>query len=301
MAMPIKSDSFRRNAVRERPLLANGSGAQSSTIDAEGDPDFMTSLARGLCVLQSFARHKRSVTSSQLSASRGLSRAAVRRCLHTLTRLGFAASEGSTRYFLLPKVMTLGYAYLSSLPLVQAAQPILDRLGDLLGESCSLSVLDGEEIVYVLRAPMTRILSVDLHVGSRLPAFCTSMGRVLLSGLSDDELDTYLTRLTIRGYTARTVENTDRLRRIVKATQRTGYSITDQELEVGLRSIAVPIRNLGGRVVAALNAATHVGRIPKSELHKTFLPKLLESAADIGMLEAVSATGLQTHRKAFAV
>jgi IclR family pca regulon transcriptional regulator len=249
-----------------------------------GDPDFMMSLARGLCVLQAFARHKRSVTVSQLSSQTGLSRAAVRRCLYTLTRLGYTGCDDSGHNFLLPKVMALGYAYFSSMPFVRVAQPVLDRLANVLGESCSIAVLQGHEIVYVVRTPVTRIMSVDLQVGSRLPAFCTSMGRVLLANLPGDECEMRLAQLKIHQYTGRTVATVDRLRRILKAVQRSGFSIADQELEIGLRSIAVPVRNASGKVVAALNSATHAARVSRAELHVTFLPHLLKSAEELGML-----------------
>jgi IclR family transcriptional regulator, pca regulon regulatory protein len=249
-----------------------------------GDPDFMTSLARGLCVLQAFARHMRGVTVSQLAAATGLSRAAVRRCLHTLTRLGYAAYDDTAHCVLLPKVMALGYAYFSSKPFVQVAQSVLDRLGSIIGESCSLSVLDGDEIVYVVRTSVTRIMALDLHVGSRLPAFCTSMGRVLLASLPEDQLDSYLARVTLRHHTDRTVNSVAKLRRLITIVRRTGFSITDQELEIGLRSIAVPVRASSGKVIGALNAATHVARVSTAELHSKILPCLLESAAELTML-----------------
>ena len=170
------------------------------------------------------------------------------------------------------------------MPFVRSAQPVLDRLASVLGESCSLAVLQGHEIVYVVRAPVTRVMTVDLQVGSRLPAFCTSMGRVLLANLPDDECEMHLSQLKIHQYTSRTVATVDKLRRILRVVQRNGFSITDQELEVGLRSIAVPVRNPIGKIVAGLNAATHVARFSCAELHSRFLSHLLKSAADLSML-----------------
>jgi IclR family transcriptional regulator, pca regulon regulatory protein len=249
-----------------------------------GDPNFMTSLARGLIVLEAFSQIKRPVTVSLLSGRTGLSRAAVRRCLYTLTSLGFAASDDSQKFVLLPRVLALGYGYLSSMPFSHAAQPVLNRLGGMLRESCSVSVLDGDDIVYIARASITRIMSVDLSIGSRLPAFCTSMGRVLLANLPAGDVESYFQRVQLRSYTDRTVTSASKLKQLLRAVQRSGYAIVDQELEEGLRSIAVPIRNPAGKVVAALNAGTQAQRVQTVELQSKFLPNLLAAAQEIGML-----------------
>jgi len=249
-----------------------------------GDPDFMTSLARGLIVLQAFNQLKRPASISLLSTKTGLSRAAVRRCLYTLTHLGFTASDEEQHFVLLPKALSLGYGYLSATPFAVAARPVLDHLGRLLRESCSVSVLDGDEIVYIARASVTRIMSVDLSIGSRLPAFYTSMGRVLLAYLPADKLEAYLRRARLQKHTGRTITSVERLRQVLKTIQRNGFAIVDQELEEGLRSIAVPVRTPVGRVVAALNAGTQAQRISVEELREAFLPRLLEAAKEIGML-----------------
>ena len=159
-----------------------------------GDPNFMMSLARGLLVIQAFTQKKRQMTISQLSAKTGMSRAAVRRCLYTLAQLGFAESEDGRHFYLGPRILALGYSYIASMPLATAAQPVLERVSHELHESCSISTLDHNEIIYVARASVTRIMSIDLGVGSRLPAFCTSMGRVLLANLQPDELERYLSQ-----------------------------------------------------------------------------------------------------------
>ncbi len=276
-----KNDLFAQPA----PAVTAGFSLPIEQVDAfSGDPDFMTSLARGLIVLQAFNQLKRPARISLLSNKTGLSRASVRRCLHTLTKLGFAASDESLQFVLLPKVLSLGYGYLSSTPFTVAVKPILDRLGGLLRESCSVSVLDGQEIVYIARASVTRIMSVDLQIGSRLPAFCTSMGRVLLASLAESELETYFASVALVQYTARTIVSVEKLRRALKSIRRNGYAIVDQELELGLRSVAVPIRDASGKVVAALNAGAHAQAVSTSELQKKFVPPLLSAAQELSML-----------------
>src|ERR1700753_1761763 len=176
-----------------------------------GDPNFMASLARGLVVIQAFTPQSPQMTISQLSVRTGLSRAAVRRCLYTLCKLGFAGTDESQRYSLRPKMLTLANTYTASSTLASAAQTILERMSAALGESFSVATLDGEDIVYIARTSVTRVMSVDLHVGSRLPAFCTSMGRVLLAYLPQDQLEHYLARVVLTPHTTRTVTTTDKL------------------------------------------------------------------------------------------
>jgi IclR family transcriptional regulator, pca regulon regulatory protein len=249
-----------------------------------GDPNFMTSLARGLTVIQAFSDRKRQFTISQLSGKTGLSRAAVRRCLYTLMKLGFAATDDSRHFYLTPRILALGHSYISSMPLSAAAQPVLEHLSRLLHESCSIATLDGLEIVYVARASVTRIMAIDLRVGSRLPAFCTSMGRVLLANLPEEELENALGQIAFSAYTARTVRGADKLRQILKLVRRNGYCLVDQELEVGLRSMAVPIQSPSGRVVAALNVGAHAQRISIQEMQTRFLPHLQAGAQELSML-----------------
>jgi IclR family transcriptional regulator, pca regulon regulatory protein len=251
---------------------------------AEGDPNFMTSLARGLAVIQSFSRTKNQLTISQISAKTGFSRAAVRRCLYTLVRLNFAGSDDNRNFYLRPRVLTLGHSYISSMPLAAAAQPILDHVSHILRESCSIATLDGTEIVYIARANVTRIMSIDLGVGSRLPAFCTTMGRVLLAHLPPEEAEEVLSRIAFQRFTERTVVGVEKLRQILRMVQRNGYSIIDQELEYGLRALAVPIRNPAGRVVAALNVGVHAQRVPIQELQTRFLHHLKGAALELCML-----------------
>jgi IclR family transcriptional regulator, pca regulon regulatory protein len=257
----------------------------SAQIDAlTGDPDFMTSLARGLAVIQAFSQKKRQLTISQVSAKTGFSRAAVRRCLYTLAKLGFAGSDDNRHFYLRPRVLALGHSYISSMPLATAAQPILEHFSRLMHESCSIATLDGLDIVYVARANVTRIMAIDLGVGSRLPAFCTSMGRVLLAHLPPDELESFLARIQFTRYTERTIVTVDKLRPVLRLVLRNGYSIVDQELELGLRSMAVPIQNPGGKVVAAVNVGAHAQRVSNQDMLNKFLPHLHAAAQELCML-----------------
>ncbi|MDH4559117.1 IclR family transcriptional regulator [Pseudomonas sp. BN417] len=246
-----------------------------------GDPNFMTSLARGLAVIHAFQERKRHLTIAQISHRTEIPRAAVRRCLHTLMKLGYVTTDGRT-YSLLPKVLTLGHAYLSSTPLAVTAQPILDRLSIQLHEACSMATLEGDEILYIARsATPNRLISVDLSVGSRLPAYCTSMGRILLAALDDAALDDYLEHADLQVKTSRTVHTQEGLRASIEEIRRQGWVIIDQELEMGLRSVAVPVRDSAGQVLAALNVGTHVGRVSRQELETRFLPALLEASKDL--------------------
>jgi IclR family transcriptional regulator, pca regulon regulatory protein len=260
--------------------------APSSKASGEGrhDPNFMTSLARGLAVIQAFSDRKRHATISQLSGKTGLSRAAVRRCLYTLCRLGFAGCDDHGRFFLRPRVLVLGHSYLSTMPLSTAAQPVLDHLGHLLHESASVATLDDLDIIYVARAHVTRVMPIDLGVGSRLPSFCTSMGRVLLAQKEPDEIEAYLERVTFIRYTERTVNSIEKLRQVLRLVRQSGYCIVDQELEIGLRSMAVPITGANDRAVAALNVGAHAQRVSIQQMQTKFLPHLRAAAQELGTL-----------------
>jgi len=260
-----------------------GFESQRPAVVVPNDPDFMTSLARGLSVMQAFTRVSPRMTSSQISAKTGFSRAAVRRCLHTLHKLGFVHIEEVKYFYLSPRVLTLSQAYTFSSRLPEAAQPILEKLSGELHESCSVATLDGDEILYVARAHVSRIMTVDLTIGSRLPAYCTSMGRVLLANLPQDQLDRYLQNVALVRHTARTVVSVRKLRNILSEVRLQGFAMVDQELEDGLRSVAVPIRSVGDDVVAAMNIGTQALRMPTDEIAKRFLPALLEGARELSM------------------
>ncbi len=246
-----------------------------------GDPNFMTSLARGLQVIRAFSEHRRNLTIAQVSQSTGLSRASVRRCLYTLNKLGYVA-EDNKRFALRPQVLTLGHAYLSSTPLAVLAQPYLDDVSRVLRESCSAAVLDGDDIVYVCRSAETRIMSISLLVGTRLPAYCTAMGQVLLAQLAPAALEDYLARVALVARTDRTVTSVGELRKALDTVRAQGFALLDQELEVGLRAIAVPLRDGRGAVVAAINVGTHASRVSLETMREQFLPLLMRCAATLG-------------------
>ena len=248
-----------------------------------GDPNFMTSLARGLIVVQAFTQGNSLMTISQISVRTGLSRAAVRRCLYTLTKLGFAGTEDGSRYSLRPRMLTLSHTFTTSNTLSSAAQPVLERMSTAHRESFSVATLDGEDIVYIARTSVNRVMAVDLHIGSRLPAFCTSMGRVLLAYLPSDQLEQHLARITLTPFTTRTITSLDRLRLSLRNVRRNGYALVDQEYEVGLRSLAVPVFSPTGRVVATLNLSGNAPRLSVLEMQTRFLVPLRNAASELGV------------------
>jgi IclR family pca regulon transcriptional regulator len=249
----------------------------------QGDPNFMTSLARGLVVIQAFTQQTPQMTISQLSVKTGLSRAAVRRCLYTLTKLGFAGAEDGQRYALRPRMLSLSQTYTTSSTLSQSAQPILERMSQAYRESFSVATLDGDEIVYIARTHVpSRVMAVDLHIGSRLPAYCTSMGRVLLAYLPPEQLEAYLTRAVLTPHTTRTITTVEKLRVALRNVRRLGYAMVDQELEVGLRSLAVPVYAPNGRVVATVNLSGNAPRMPVFDMQTNFLGPLRNAATELG-------------------
>jgi IclR family pca regulon transcriptional regulator len=275
------SDNGAETAPAASAVPANASPSAALDVYA-GDPNFMTSLARGLLVIQSFSPQTPQMTISQLSTKTGLSRAAVRRCLYTLTKLGFAGVEDGSRYALRPRMLTLSNTYSASSSLATAAQPILERMSAVLHESFSVATLDGEDIVYIARSSVSRVMSDDLHIGSRLPAYCTSMGRVLLAYLPSDQLEQYLARVVLTPHTTRTVSSVEKLRLALRNVRRHGYALVDQEYEVGLRSLAVPVYSPTGRVVATLNLSGSAPRMPAYDMQTRFLPHLRNAAAELG-------------------
>jgi IclR family pca regulon transcriptional regulator len=256
----------------------------AATLDVyTGDPNFMTSLARGLIVIQAFTQQSPQMTISQLSIKTGLSRAAVRRCLYTLSKLGFAGAEDGSRYSLLPRMLTLSHTYTTSNTLSTAAQPILERMSATLRESFSVATLDGEDIVYIARTQVNRVMAVDLHIGSRLPAYCTSMGRVLLAYLPADQLEHYLSKVTLTPHTTRTVNSIEKLRLSLRNVRRNGYALVDQEFEVGLRSLAVPVYSSSGRVVATMNLSGNAPRLSVLEMQSRYLTPLRNAANELSV------------------
>ena len=252
-------------------------------IDALTDPSFMTSLARGLAVVRAFSDSRKPQTIAQISQKTGIPRAAVRRCLYTLQQLGYVDAE-LNNFSLRPKVLTLGYSYLSSTPLTVSSQPYLNNITRELGESSSLAVLEDGEVLYVARSAASRVMSVALNTGSRLPAYCTSLGRVMLAHLRPDELDAYFARVKLRPMTEHTVVNQKRLRELLAGVRQDGYALIDEELELGLRSIAVPVRGASGQVLAALNVGAQAARVTVERMKQEFLPVLLRGAQELSVL-----------------
>ncbi|NGZ84245.1 IclR family transcriptional regulator domain-containing protein [Duganella aceris] len=263
--------------------MSNSPVSIADEIDSHTGPDFMTSLARGLAVLRAFSDQRRSLTIAQISHRTGISRAAVRRCLHTLCELGYAEVDGSL-FTLQSKVLTLGYSYLSSTPLTVSTAPYLNRISRTLNESCSLAVLQEDEILYVARSATSRIMSVSLNTGSRLPAYCTSLGRVMLAQLPDEALDAYLARVKLQAYTEKTIVSATRLRAVLAEVRESGYALNDEELELGLRSLAVPVRGASGNVLAALNVGVQASRVSAAYMVEVFLPTLQEGARELSVL-----------------
>jgi IclR family pca regulon transcriptional regulator len=248
--------------------------------DPTEQPDFVTALARGLGVIRAFSADTPNMTLAQIARRVGLPRATVRRSLITLATLGYAESDGRA-YSLTPKVLTLGTSYLSSSPLPRAAQPLLERLAETTRESCWLAILDGDEVLMVASARKNRILSSGLTLGSRLPAYCTALGRALLAGLPDERLDAYLCKLRPRAFTSRTTVNPEAIRQSILEVRNSGYSAVDGGVELGLRSLAVPVANQRGRTVAAMTVTAASSRMRESEMVERFLPLLRHAAHDL--------------------
>ena len=260
----------REGTDRPSPALVSGPA---------DDPNFMTSLARGLAVIRAFTQREPSLTIADVARISGLPRAAARRCLYTLLQLGYVGSDGRA-FSLRPKILTLGYAFLTSAALPQTIQPFLERVRETLQESSSAAILDEDEIVYVARAATKRIMSIGLDVGTRLPAYCSAMGRVLLATLPTPEFENYLQRVELKALTERTITRRDALRRALDKVRDAGYAVIDQELEIGLVSIAVPVRNSVGSVVAAMNVGMQAGRFVPEELESRYLAVLRAAAEE---------------------
>lgn len=240
-------------------------------------PEFVQSLERGLAVIKAFDHASPELTLSDVARATGYTRATARRILHTLVELGYMRTDGRL-FALRPRILELGYAYLSSLSLPEVAEPHMESLVATVHESCSISVLDGSDVVYVARVPTKRIMTVTISVGTRFPAYATSMGRVLLAHQPETWLDHYLATTTFDPRTPRTVTAPDQLRVILAEVAREGFALVDQELEDGLRSVAVPIRDPHQRVTAAMNISAPTSRGDSKAMPKELLPHLLRAA-----------------------
>lgn len=253
------------------------------------DPDVIDSVEKAFRVLQTFSGEHPTLTVSEAAELTGLSRATARRILLTCVRLGFAEADGR-RFRLTPRVLRLGYGYLSALPIWERAQPHMRALADEVRESCSAATLDGGEIVYVARVPANRSMSITLSVGSRLPAYPTSMGRVLLAALPPERLAEYLEDTELTKLTERTITDKRELEARLTRVREQGYATVDGEREEGVRSAAAPVRDSSGTVIAAINVSVNAGRITMADLRKRCVPLVVEAAGaisrDIGYVRA---------------
>ena len=242
-----------------------------------GDRERVRSLARGLAVIQAFGPERPAMTLTEVAAATGMTRAAARRFLLTLEDLGFVESDGK-HFSLTPHILRLGYAYLSSMSWWNVAQPFMEQVAQTVQESCSAAALDGDEIVYLARIPASRIMSVNLSIGTRLPAYCTSLGRVLLAHRPPAWLDAYLARTALEKRAPRTVTDPARLRAEIDKVRAQGFSVVDEELEAGVRSIAVPLHDRSGACIAALNIGGAAARTPVQRMLDVYLPALRDAA-----------------------
>lgn len=251
--------------------------------DGSDPRNFITALARGLSVMTAFSGQNRPMTLSDVARVVDLPRATVRRSLLTLQALHYVESDGRL-FSLSPQVLMLARAYLSSSILPRVAQPFLERVSEAVGESCSVSILHGAEVVYIARSGRRRMASLHRDVGTHLPAHCTSMGRILLAALSPTELDAYLASATLDRYTPRTITDPSELRKALAGVADAGVCEVDQELEIGLLAIAVPIRNASGKIVAAMNVSTAAGRANHKRLRSVIFPTIQQAATDMRSL-----------------
>jgi IclR family pca regulon transcriptional regulator len=268
-----------------QPIRAEPDGLNAETIARHADdPDFVTALARGLAVMLALADSRRRMSIAQISHRTGIPRAAVRRSLHTLANIGFVAADDARRYCLRPRVLSFSHGYLSGSPLAVLAQPILDRLGDSLHEACSLGTLDSDEIVYLSRSTSSRIMSTTLNVGRRLPAYCTSIGHVMLAHLPQAELDAYLARVRFYPYTEHTPSSKEALQALLQAVRESGFAFASQLMEPRLCTLAVPVRDTGGNCVAGINVILQGRLLARAEMAERYFRPLHDAAMELGSL-----------------
>lgn len=241
---------------------------------------YVQSFARGLSVIRAFGPQRAQMTLTEVAAACNLTRAGARRILLTLEHLGYVSSD-ERKFALTPKILELGYAYLSATPLWNLALPYMETVAEVTRESCSVSVLDGVDVVYILRLSTHKVMSINLAVGSRLPAWATSMGRVLLAGLPDAELDRVLDASDIRAYTDKSQTDRKALKKILVGVSANRYASVVEELEPGLQSVAVPIIDRSHRVIGAMNISCHASRYSEEKMLEIFLPPLQHAADQI--------------------
>ncbi len=280
------TEDFSRTAPNEYPMSSRKHAAPDLTREADRPGDtYVQSFARGLSVIRSFNAERQAQTLTDVAEATGLTRAGARRILLTLHTLGYVETEGRL-FRLTPKILELGFTFLTSLPFWNLAEPVLEQLSASVRESASAAVLDGHEIVYVLRVPMQKIMTINLSIGSRLPAYCSSMGRVLLSGLDDAEIDARLAASTLTRRTPKTITDPGALKAEITQVREQGWAIVDQELEAGLISISAPILDRQNRIIAAMNISGNAQRKNAQELIDTYLAPLRGAADAVSRLVA---------------
>ncbi len=251
------------------------------TKSSEVDKDFLTTFARGLEVIKAFNEETPHLTATELAEKVGLSRAAARRFLLTLHKLGYLRQENG-QFSLSAKILDLGYSYLASLNYMERVSPIIEQVARVLNESCSITVLEDREIVYIARASRSRLISINLQIGTRLPAYVTSTGRVFLSHFTDKELDEFFTNERCEKLTVNT-KNKEQTIQEIKLVRSQGYCLVDQELELGMCSLSVPIYNRRNQLVMALIVSCYALSTTPKEMLENILPVLLQASKDISV------------------
>jgi len=278
----LRAGDAKARSKTRRTLLEAGTLAGASALPfPEGDPDFVLSLARGLQVIEAFHEQREGLTVSESAARTGLSRAAARRLLITLESLGYAERRGSS-FHLTSRVLRLGFSFVSSNALATLAPPVLEQLSARIHESCSVSLLDGEQIVYIARSAPKRVMTIDLGVGSRLPAYCTSIGRLLLASQPQPAIEAYFANAELRPRTLQTKVSRTELEAAFARAREQDYVVVDEELEPGVRAIAVPVRAGDTTPVAAISVSVRAETMSEAELVRRMLQPMREAAASIG-------------------
>jgi IclR family transcriptional regulator, pca regulon regulatory protein len=249
-------------------------------IDPIEQPDFVTALARGLEVIRAFGAHSNRMSLAEIARRVELPRATVRRSLITLETLGYVETDGKT-FMLTPQILSLGHSYLTSMPVTRAVRPYLERMSSLFNETSSAGILDHDDAVFLARVPVRRVSIENVPAGSRIPAYCTSMGRVLLAAQSDEVIEEYLARIEPHAYTPRTITNPAQIRDAILKARIASYSIVEEELDAGVVAISVPIKDAIDRTVAALSIVSHVDRSTSSQMVDRFLPFMRDAVREL--------------------
>ncbi|MGW1530404.1 IclR family transcriptional regulator domain-containing protein [Streptomyces sp. NPDC002159] len=249
----------------------------------DDDPNFIEAIARGFDVIKAFDAHKPVMTLSEVATASGLARPTARRILLTLESLGYARSLAGGGYTLTARVLDLGHTYVQAMGLWGVARPHMERLVARTHESTSVAQLDGSDIVYVARVAVPKIIALAVSIGTRFPAPQTSLGKVLLAGLEPEELDRALAEPTRSAAEPRQHFDRAQLDAMLQEVRAKGWALTDQELAAGIRSVAAPLRDGGGRVIAAMNVTVHAAETPVEKLTNEYLPMLLQSAGDVSV------------------